>query len=138
MKQRILIISDDRTSESLRRALDERGFEVLLTEDANDGYGKILDARFDLVLVNLDRTITGAGLVKRIRSNGSLRQLRVMTVAEWGTGQAAMALAQGANAFEPKPFEAGRLVEAIERLLQPMTIRAWAGTIKRDSEDSQS
>ena len=124
MKQRILIISDDRTSESLRRALDERGFDVALTEDANDGYRQILDATFDLVLVNLDSAITGAGLIKRIRSHGSLNQLRVMTVAEWGTGQATMALAQGVDAFEPKPVETGHLVEAIERLLQPVAMMA--------------
>ena len=137
MKQRILIISDDPTSESLRRALDDAGFEVTLTDDPNDGYGRILGGRFDLVLVNLDQAVSGAGLIKRIRSNGSLTQLRVMTVAEWGTGQATMALAQGVDAFEPKPVEARRLIEAIERLLPPMAMKAWGGT-KRDLEDSQS
>ena len=124
MKQRILIISDDRTSESLRRALDESGFDVELTDDANDGYRQIRDGRFDLVLVNLDSTITGAGLIKRIRSNKSLDQVRIMTVAEWGTGQATMALAQGVDSFEPKSVEAGRLVEAVERLLQSRAVTA--------------
>jgi DNA-binding response OmpR family regulator len=138
MKQRILIISDDRTTESLRRALDEGGFEVMLTEDASDGYRQMLEATFDLVLVNLDSAITGAGLIKRIRSNGSLSRLRVMTVSEWGTGQATMALAQGVDAFEPKPVEARRLVKAIERLLQSRAMTAWAGTTKRDLEDSQN
>jgi DNA-binding response OmpR family regulator len=122
MKQRILIISDDRSTEPLRRALAERGFEVMLTEDANDGYRQIQDVRFDLVLVNLESAITGAGLIKRIRSHSSLNQLRVMTVAEWGTGQATMALAQGVDAFEPKPVETGHLVETIERLLQPVAM----------------
>jgi len=52
-----------------------------------------------------------------------------LTVAQWGTGQATIALAQGADAFEPKPVEADRLVDAIERLLRPgmvMTARASA------------
>ena len=138
MKQRILIISDDRTSESLRRALDQRGFDVALTEDANDGYRQLQDAPFDLVLVNLDSAIAGAGLIKRIRSNGDPGQLRIMTVAEWGTGQATMALAQGVDAFEPKPVEVVRLVEAIERSLQPVAMTAWARTTKRDLEDSQT
>jgi len=138
MKQQILIISDEPTSESLRCALAERGFEVMLTEDANDGYRQIQDVRFDLVLVNLERAITGAGLIKRIRSHRSLDQLRVMTVAEWGTGQATMALAQGVDAFEPKPVETGHLVQAIERLLQPVPMTAWAGTPNRDLEDLQS
>jgi DNA-binding NtrC family response regulator len=138
MKQRILIISDDRTSESLRRALDQRGFDVALTEDANDGYRQLQDATFDLVLVSLDSAIAGIGLIKRIRSNGGPGQLRIMTVAEWGTGQATMALAQGVDAFEPKPVEAVRLVEAIERLLQPVAMTAFARTTKRDLEDSQT
>jgi CheY-like chemotaxis protein len=77
-------------------------------------------------------------LIKRIRSNGGPGQLRIMTVAEWGTGQATMALAQGVDAFEPKPVEAVRLVEAIERLLQPVAMTAWARTTKRDLEDSQT
>jgi DNA-binding response OmpR family regulator len=138
MKQRILIISDDQTSESLRRPLAERGFEVMFTEDVNDGYRKILDATFDLVLVNLESAITGASVIKRIRSHVGLHQMRVMTVAEWGTGQATMALAQGVDAFEPKPVETSHLVEAIERLLQPRSMTPWAGTPKRDLEDLQS
>jgi len=78
-------------------------------------------------------------LIKRIRSNGSLTQLRVMTVAEWGTGQATMALAQGVDSFEPKPVEAGRLIETIDRLLQPVAMTAWARAAKkRDLEDSQT
>lgn len=139
MKQRILIISDDRTSESLRRALDEKGFEVTLTGNADDGYRQIVDARFHLVLVNLDRAITGAGLIKRIRANPKLTQLRVMTIAEWGTGQATIALAQGADAFEPKPIEAGRLVDAIERLFLPnMVMTARASATDGDLEESQT
>jgi DNA-binding response OmpR family regulator len=119
MEQRILIISDDWTSGSLQRALNLRGFQVTLTADANEGYRQILDGPFDLVLVNLERAAAVAGVIKRIRSHGSLSQMRIMTVAEWGTGHATMALAAGGDTFEPKPVEAIRLIEAIERLLQP-------------------
>ena len=137
MKQRILIISDDRTSESLRRALDEMGFEVKLRENADDGYRQLVATRFHLVLVNLDRAITGANLIKRIRANPSLSQLRVMTIAEWGTGQATIALAQGADAFEPKPVEVGRLAEAVERLLRPIMVKtARASALNGDLEES--
>jgi DNA-binding NtrC family response regulator len=123
MKQRILIISDDRTSESLRRALDEMGFEVMLTENAEDGYRQLTPARFHLVVINLDWAITASGLIKRIRANPRLSELRVLTLAEWGTGQATVALAQGADAFEPKPIRAGRLADAVERLLRPIMVK---------------
>jgi len=129
MTRRILIISDDEASRSLRGALEGKGFDVTLTEDADRGYQQMAGARFHLVVVNLDKAITGAGLIKRIRANSSLSELQVLTVAQWGTGQATIALAQGADAFEPKPVEADRLVDAIERLLRPgmvMTARASA------------
>ncbi len=137
MKQRILIISDDRTSESLRRALDEVGFAVTLTENADDGYGQLVADRFQLVLVNLDQAITESGLIRRIRANPRLSQLRVLTIADWGTGQATIALAQGADAFEPKPIEAGRLAEAVERLLRPIRVKtARASATNGESEES--
>jgi DNA-binding response OmpR family regulator len=137
MKQRILIISDDRTGESLRRVLDGRGFEVTLTEAAEDGYRQLVEGRFHLALVYLERAITGAGLIKRIRANPKLNQVRVMTIAEWGTGQATIALAQGADAFEPKPIEAGRLAEAVENLLRPnMVMTARASSTNGDLEES--
>lgn len=137
MKQRILIISDDQTSESLRRGLEGMGFEVTLTENADDGYRQLVATPFEMVLVNLDRATTGAGLIKRIRTNPDLGQLRVMTIAEWGTGQATIALAQGADAFEPKPIEAGRLAEAVKRLLRPIRVmRARASATNGDLEES--
>jgi DNA-binding response OmpR family regulator len=137
MKQRILIISDERTGESLRRVLDEMGFEVTLTENAEDGYRQLVGARFHLALVSLDSAITGAGLIKRIRATPKLSQLRVMTIAEWGTGQATIALAQGADAFEPKPIEADRLAEAVENLLRPdMVMTARASATNGDLEES--
>lgn len=137
MKERILIISDDQTSESLHRELEENGFDVTLKGNADDGYRQMVDDQFHLVVVNLNKAISGAGLIKRIHANASLSQLRVLTIAEWGTGQATIALAQGADAFEPKPVEADRLVDAIERLLRPiMVMRARATARNGDSEES--
>jgi DNA-binding response OmpR family regulator len=134
---RILIISDDETSQTLRRALEVKGFAVTLTEDADRGYQQMVGARFHLVVVNLDKAITGRSLIKRIRANASLNELQVLTIAEWGTGQATIALAQGADAFEPKPVEADRLVDAIERLLRPiMAMTARASAMNGDLEQS--
>jgi len=136
MKQRILIISDDQTSESLRRALELKGLKVTLTENADDGYRQIVDDRFDLVVVNLDKAITGAGLIKRIRANASLGQLRLLTIAAWGTGQATIALAQGADAFEPKPVAPDHLVDAIERLLRPKMVMTARASATNEFEES--
>src|SRR5436853_6400226 len=119
MNERILIISDDEPNASLQRALDGHGFAVTVVENADDGYQQLSQLQFDLVIINLNRPITGVGLIKRIRSNPTLRRLMVLTIAEWGSGQPTIALAQGADGFEPAPVDADRLVMAVERLLRP-------------------
>ena len=130
MAERILIIADDDDpNRSLSAPLEERGFEVVISESANDGYRQLIESRFDLVIINLDRPITGVSLVKRIRLNSKLNRLIVLTIAEWGSGQPTLALAQGADAFEPKPTSADRLIGAVEKLLRPsmaMTANASA------------
>ena len=136
MNERILIISDDEPNASLQRTLDGHGFTVTVTEDANDGYDRLSQLQFDLVIVDLNRPITGVGLINRIRSNPALRRLIVLTIAEWGTGQPTMALAQGADGFEPKPVDAGRLVAAVEKLLRPnMVMTATAGATNAESDE---
>jgi hypothetical protein len=70
------------------------------------------------VLVNLENAITGAGLIKRIRSHGGPNQLR-MTVAGGWTRQQWLWRTRRLRA---QTGRAGRLVEAIERLLQPMAM----------------
>jgi DNA-binding NarL/FixJ family response regulator len=88
------------------------------------------------VIVNLNIPTIGIGLIKRIRSNPALRHQMVLTIAEWGTGQPMIALAQGADGFEPKPIDAGRLVTAVERLLHPnMVMTATASGTNAEAEE---
>jgi DNA-binding response OmpR family regulator len=136
MTQQILIISDDETNESLRQALVEHGLKITVAKDADAGYWSLVETKFDLVLVNLADPLTGVSLIQRIRSNAILRKVPILTVAEWGTGQATLALSQGSDGFEPKPIDADRLVEAIEKLLRPrMAMSAKASTANGESDD---
>jgi len=131
-----MIISDDEPNASLQQALDGHGFTVTVAESANDGYERLSQLQFDLVIMNLHRPITGVGLIKRIRANPALRRLMVLTIAEWGTGQPTMALAQGADGFEPAPVDADRLVTAVEKLLRPnMVMTAAASATNAESEE---
>src|SRR5437588_13089014 len=95
MAERILIIADDDDpNRSLSAPLEERGFEVVISESANEGYRQLIESRFDLVIVNLDRPITAVTLVKQIRLNAELNRLIVLTIADWGSGQPNVALEQ--------------------------------------------
>jgi DNA-binding response OmpR family regulator len=126
MTKKILIVSDDELSHSLRRALEAEGLEAEVTEEADEGYRQLISSQFDLAIIDLATAITGVGLLKRIRSNPGLNRLFVLTIAEWGTGQPTIALAQGADAFEPKPVDSEQLVTAVKRLLKPKLVKTAA------------
>ena len=132
---RVLIISEVELSAATRQSLTAGGFDLSTAEHAGDGYQQLLESPFDLVIVSLDEPSTGVELIKRIRSNSALKRLLILLVAEWGTGQATMALAQGANAFEPKPLENERLLLAVARLLQSnMVMSTKAANADREVE----
>src|SRR5580765_5233449 len=115
MHERILIVSDEQRNAWMRESLAQNGFLVTGTDDAQDVYGQLLESRFDLVIVNLRDSLTGLGLVKQICRNPELRKLLILTVGEWGTGQATMALTEGADGFEPSPIDSRRLLTAVTR-----------------------
>ena len=119
MTQQILIISDDEGREFLRHALIGRGLKVTIETDADAGYDILTKGHFDLVIASLSDASTAIDLIQRIRSHEKLRKLLILTVAEWGTGQATLALTQGSDGFEPKPIDTDRLMEAVEKFLRP-------------------
>ena len=114
---RILIVSDEAPSRVIRGALEERGFSVTNAGDRRTAYASLLESPFDLVVVDLVQPDCGAEFVGRVRATPKLSETFVLTIAEWGTGQPTLALSQGADAYEPKPIDATRLVSAVERLL---------------------
>jgi DNA-binding response OmpR family regulator len=132
MGERILIVSDEQRNASIREPFAQDGFAVTFT-DERKGYGQLLESKFDLVIVNLSDATRGLGLIKQIRANRELREVLILTVAEWGTGQGTMALTEGADGFEPGPLDGQRLLTAVTRLLRPnLTMTARASTVKRE------
>ena len=120
--QRILIITDDAQFELMRDALEERGFRVTVVPDYERAYRQLIESRFDLVVIDFVETVDGVEFVKRVRATPNLTQPLLLVIAEWGTGGAALALSQRADAFEPKPLDAPRLLASVERLLSLQTV----------------
>lgn len=115
---RILIFSDYAPSVAFRGALEGRGFSVTNVSDRRTADASLLASTFDVVVVDFAEAKEGAEFIGRLRSSAKFSQTFVLTLAAWGTGQGTLALARGADAFEPKPIDATRLVSAVERLLQ--------------------
>jgi DNA-binding response OmpR family regulator len=121
--KQILVFSDDAVDEFARAALKQRGFGVTIAREAEKAYGQLLSSPFDLVIVNVARAQEGVEFVKRLRATPKLSRTCVLTIAAWGTGQATLALTEGADAFEAKPLNPDRLIAVVERLLHPKATR---------------
>src|SRR6266851_6280899 len=122
--QRILIVTGDAQSEAMRGALEARGFAVTAAPDYESAYRQLLETRFELVVIDLIDAAAGVEFIKRVRVTASLTQPLLLVIAEWGTGGAALALSQRVDAYEPKPIDAARLVDSVERLLGTKALSA--------------
>jgi DNA-binding NtrC family response regulator len=122
--QRILIVADDAQSEVMRGALAARGFTVTAAVDYDSAYRQLLEARFDLVVIDLVDAVAGVEFIKRVQGATNLTHPLLLVIAEWGTGGATLALSQRADAYEPKPVDAARLVDSVERLLGTKALSA--------------
>jgi len=129
---RILVVSDHPATAA---ALSGRGFEVTAVPAADDGYALLMTASFDLLVIDLEDPIETAGLIKWMRARGDLKRVLILIIAEWGTGGATMALAQGADAFEAAPIDSHRLLAAAERLLPRTVMTAKAGGSNGSAQD---
>ena len=122
--QRIIIVTDDAQSELLRGALAARGFDVTAATDYESAYRQLLETRFALVVIDLVKTSAGVEFIKRVQGTTNLTQPLLLVIAEWGTGGATLALSHGADAYEPRPVDAARLVDSVERLLGTKALSA--------------
>jgi DNA-binding response OmpR family regulator len=129
MVKRIMFVTDDAIDESLVNSFSQHGFEISIAEPAS-AYQQALASPPDLMAVDFTSAEGAMELLKKVRSSAALNETFVLAMAEWGTGQATLALSNGADGFEPKPIDAARLLEAVEKLLRPRLVMAAAANDK--------
>ena len=116
---RILVIEDDDFErELMRRALENRGYEVTVAEDGVRGYDTALFLKPDLIVTDIQMPAAdGIHVVRRVRDTESLEKTPILVTTAFGDGCATFSLQLGANAFEPKPIDPHSLLATVERLL---------------------
>jgi DNA-binding response OmpR family regulator len=119
---RILIVAArDDQRRTARQALALHDFEIVEAPEYTAAHGLLLDSHFDLIVIESDGAARdNIEFIKRVRATPQLAGILILIVAEWGTGEPTLALAAGADAFEPidaQPFDPSRLIPSIERLL---------------------
>jgi DNA-binding response OmpR family regulator len=113
--------------DSLCSEMNTRGFAVTFERRSCEALDQLTRSSFDIVVIDLMSTSDASELIERIRKIATLREIPVVVAGEWGTGQPSLALTGGADAFEPAPINAGRLIEAIARLPKRRAAAAGKG-----------
>ncbi len=120
-KRRVLVVDDEaRMARSIKRVLKRAGYDVRVATDGLKA-GTYLGT-FTPALVTLDLQMPGfAGydVLSFIRQTAGLEQVRVLIVSGLNDANLERALAAGADAVLPKPFENEELIKAVGKLLDP-------------------
>jgi CheY-like chemotaxis protein len=119
MKKRILVVEDDDdTRELMRMTLERRGYAVSTAPDGIAGYEQAVAERPDLIVADIQMPAAdGVHLVRRVRDTDSIARVPIVITTGTSFGNAAYTLAQGADAYEPKPIDPASLIKTVGRLL---------------------
>ena len=118
-QQRVLIVDDDNEIvESVRYALESRGYTVLIARDGNQGLA--MAEREDPDLVILDMMMpkrSGFLVLEKLRRTRPVPLRVIMITANEGSRHKAYAEMLGVDDYIRKPFAMDRLMESVDRLL---------------------
>ncbi len=117
MTQNILFVGGANLDGLVRQRLEQNGFAVSSVRESAPAIQVLTDSLIDLVIVHLDERQNGTDLIRQVREVLGTKATGVLAVAEWGTGLPTVALAAGADAYEPAPIDPERLVDTVKRVL---------------------
>src|SRR3712207_4772231 len=117
--KKLLVVEDDEVArELMRMTLERAGYEVAAAEDGARGFELAVSGRPDLIVTDVQMPgADGLSLVRQVRRTPGIEATPILVTTGFGTGSATMTLVSGADAYEPKPLEAGSLLESVRRLL---------------------
>ena len=113
------MVDDDREIiESLRIALEAKGYEVLIARDGNQGLALAERENPDLMILDMMMPRRSGFLVlERIRHTRPVPLRIIMITANEGSRHKAYAELLGVDDYIRKPFAMDRLLASVDRLL---------------------
>ena len=117
--KRILLVDDDpEIVESMKLALEAKGYQILVARDGNQGLA--MAERDDPDLVILDMMMprrSGFLVLERLRRTRRVPMRVIMITANEGSRHKAYAEMLGVDDYIRKPFAMDRLLGSVDRLL---------------------
>lgn len=119
MPNRVLIADDDRAiRESLERALELEGYEVVTAVDGVEALTQARRGSFHALVVDVMMPhVDGAGVCRVLRADGDRTPVLMLT-ARAGTPDRIAGLDAGADDYLPKPFAVPELLARLRALLR--------------------
>jgi DNA-binding response OmpR family regulator len=118
-KKRILLVDDDyEIIESMRLALESRGYQIMVARDGNQGLA--MAEREDPDLLILDMMMpkrSGFLVLEKLRRSRPVPMRVIMITANEGSRHKAYAEMLGVDDYLRKPFAMDRLLDSVQRLL---------------------
>ncbi len=117
--KRILLVDDDyEIVESLRVALESRGYSVLVARDGNQGLAMAERENPDLIILDMMMPKRSGFLVlEKLRRSRPDPLPVIMITANEGSRHKAYAEMLGVSDYIRKPFAMDRLLDSVERAL---------------------
>lgn len=121
--QRVLLVDDDvEIVESMRFALENAGFQVLVARDGNEGIAMIEHQSPDVLILDMMMPKRSGFLVLEQLRRSPTNPLRIiMITANEGSRHKAYAEMLGVDEYIRKPFPMEKLVETVRSLLEKPT-----------------
>ena len=118
MKSHLFIVDDDaNTLASLSRAFRLAGHEATVCDNPVKALDIIRQEKFDLIFSDVMMPVKdGLQLLEEVQKRRLPADVIITT--GFGTGNATFALAQGADAYEPKPINPESFLATVARLLE--------------------
>ena len=119
MSMRILVVDDERDArEVLRTYFEIHGFEVAEAGDGHEAVEKALEARPDLVIMDMSMPLMdGVHSARTMRHHEDLRAVPIIALTAFGSFYKRRAIDAGCNEVLAKPVDFGRLGPVVEEHL---------------------
>lgn len=121
VKKLVLVVDDDQAiRDMVGKALQARGYEVLLAKDGLEG-SEMLARKPDLLICDVMMpTFDGFTLAKLVKAHAELRAMPIIFLtAKAQPKDVATGIAAGARHYVTKPFSIKDLLDKVEKTIRP-------------------
>lgn len=118
-RPKVLVVDDEVVMQGLLEdILSAEGYEVVIATNGQEGLDRIEEVHPDLVVLDLMMPVLdGWGVLDALKGKSDVPPVIVLSASANITGTAERAVARGAYACFPKPFDLGALLERCQEAL---------------------